>query len=121
MINLTQDKENIIFLTLFEKQTLESPYFLFEFENDLNNKKFYFNTEDISTVQCCRYNKFIVNVTGGTENLSGGTIKLRNGSYTYNVYEASAQTLSYSSTTMLSLETGKVIVEGTENINSIYQ
>jgi len=122
MICLEQNKENIIALTLSENSTLESPNFLFEFKNDADLSLLYFVSEDINPCSC-RYNRFIITLSGSTyQNLSASTVYLKNGSYTYNVYESSGFTLDYSSTTTNVLETGRVVVQGTDNsVNEIYK
>jgi hypothetical protein len=81
-----------------------------------------FNAPDLSTFKC-RYNRFDIIESGSTYvNLTGGTINLIPGSYTYNVYESTTPTLDISGTTGVVLSTGKVIVNGTDNeIPDIYK
>ena len=82
----------------------------------------YFTGADLSTYKC-RYNRFDIIETGTTYvNLTGATVNLRSGSYTYDIYEASASTLSVSATTGTIISTGKVLVNGTDtDIPAIYR
>lgn len=122
MIIINKNSNNTFQLTLTENSTLSSPYYLFEFKNDITLDSVYFIAEDISTQQQ-RYNEFIVTETSGTQVLTSGTITLNpTGFWTYNVYE------QYSSTNLNptlsdntnSLETGKVKVIGSSQTYSTY-
>lgn len=122
MIYLNKNTNNTVILELTSNSQLLSPYFLFEFKNDLTKDYTYFNATDLSTYKC-RYNRFEIIETGSTyTNYTGGTIYLIPGTYVYNIYEGSQQTLNITGTTGVSLNTGKVIVNGSDNeISSIYR
>ncbi len=113
MINLQKDTANTVILELTSVSTLLNPYYLFEAINDMQPTNItYFTGTDLSTYKC-RYNRFTITETGTTYvNLTGGTINLITGSYKYNIYEASASTLSVSATTGSIISTGKLIVDG---------
>lgn len=113
MINLQKDTQNTVILELTSVSTLLNPYYLFEAINDMQPTNItYFTGTDLSTYKC-RYNRFTITETGTTYvNLTGGTINLLTGSYKYNIYEASASTLSVSATTGSIISTGKLIVNG---------
>ena len=121
-INKNAYSTNILELTCVSN--LLNPYYLFEFINEYNQGVTYFHCPDTSTA-FCRYNQFIVCETGTTSViLSAGTINLPPGGYTYNVYEATAVTLSISATTgRVVSANNKAFVNGVEtNItNEIYQ
>ena len=115
MLFLKRDTSNTVVLTLQENATITAttPNYLFEFISDDSNVAKLFTATDSSS-NVCRYNQFIISVTGGTENLTGGTIDLtNNGYYKYNVYEqVSATNLAISGTTS-KVETGKMFLSGT--------
>lgn len=114
MIYIQQAITGSSVFTLTEKTTLSSPYFLFEFISDDSRISKIFTAPDISS-NTARYNEFDIILTGGTENLLDGLIKLNiNGFYKYNCYEMSGSTnLDISGTTGVILEKGKVLISGT--------
>lgn len=123
MINLQKDTANTVILELTSVSTLLNPYYLFEAINDMQpNNITYFTGTDLSTYKC-RYNRFTITETGTTYvNLTASTINLITGSYKYNIYEASASTLSVSATTGSIISTGKLIVDGEDtDIPAVYR
>ncbi len=123
MIYLDKNFANTVILELTSVSTFINPFYLFEFVNDMNVDDItYFTGTDLSNFKC-RYNRFTITETGTTfTNLSASTINLITGSYTYNVYEASASTLSVSATTGVAISTGKVIVNGIDsNLPEVYR
>lgn len=93
---ITRGTNSTIVFTLKEKQTLTSPYFLFElrFRGDGTTVKT-FIASDISTYSD-RYNEFLVTeVNAGSEILTSGTVNLQNvGEWHYRIFEqASASNL----------------------------
>jgi len=123
MINLQKDTANTVILELTSVSTLLNPYYLFEAVNDMQpNNITYFTGTDLSTYKC-RYNRFTITETGTTYvNLTASTINLITGSYKYNIYEASASTLSVSATTGSIISTGKLIVDGEDtDIPAVYR
>jgi hypothetical protein len=120
MIVLDRGQTNTVILELTSNSSLLNPNYLFEFKNDLNNNFTYFFSEDLSNFKC-RYNRFQI-IENDTAIPLSGQVTLLTGMYTYNIYEASAVTLSVSATTGRVIQTGKVIVNGTNsNIPSIYR
>lgn len=102
-----QNSSNELYLTVSERQTLSNPNYLFSF----------WSHSDKNTYNCIvpimssnsRYDLFSL-TENTTENLTGGTIHLYTGLYSYSVYEqASATNLNLSSTGGL-LERGLMIV-----------
>lgn len=80
-------------LTLVEKTTIEDPYYLFEFINDLTGVKYYqvFTDVSIPGPQRERSNLFnieVVNSGAGANQIILGNI----GTYEYNIYEQSSPT-----------------------------
>lgn len=122
MIYLTKNSTSTVILELTQISTLLNSYYLFEFVNDMNKSVSYFSANDLSSYKC-RYNKFNLTETGSTyTNYSAGTVNFKTGSYTYNVYEASATTLSVSATTGNIISTGKAFVAGADlDIANIYR
>lgn len=122
MIYIKKNTNNNVVLTLSESSTLLNPYYLFEFvyEGNLNPVILYFTTSDTS-LAVDRYNLFVINenstgsTTGGT-----GSIQLMGGQYRYNIYEASASTLSVSATTQRVVQNGRMFVDSNgTNTNQI--
>ena len=103
-------------MTLTEKVTLSSPYFLFEFTSDITNSRVVFLASDLSNYND-RYNQFLITETSGTTDFTSGTIEMNpTGTWTYRVFE---QTSSSNLDTNLvdnkvPLEIGIVKVKGTE-------
>ena len=130
MIYITKNTNNKIVLTLCETSRLTNPFYLFEFTNEyiLESNPIYFTTPNLSSNQQ-RYDLFnlIESVIGSTTGGNDVALSLTSGQYRYNVYEASALTLSISATTGQIIETGRMIVESIDNpititgtSNSIY-
>lgn len=86
---ITRNSNSTIIFTLKEKQTLTSPYFLFElkFRGDGTTTKT-FIASDTSTYSD-RYNQFLVTeVNSGSEILTSGTVNLQNvGEWHYRIFE----------------------------------
>ena len=83
---------NVVVVTLSEKITIASPYFLFEFINNQTQQKYYCISADVS-VYPERYNKFTIVVKTTTPAPLSGEIQIPLGDeYTYNVYEQSNNT-----------------------------
>ena len=83
---------NVVVLTLSEKITISSPYFLFEFINNQTQQSYYCISADVS-VYPERYNKFTIVVKTTTPAPLSGEIQIPLGDeYTYNVYEQSNNT-----------------------------
>lgn len=115
MIVINKNQSNTVILELTTFSQLIDPTYLFEFINGINpNSITYFTAEDQSGYKC-RYNRFDIIEDPIAIPLSG-QVTLRSGQYTYNVYEATGVTLSVSATTGRVLSTGKVQVNGDDNI-----
>lgn len=86
---ITRSTNSTIIFTLKEKQTLTSPYFLFElkFRGDGTTTKT-FIASDTSTYSD-RYNQFLVTeVNAGSEILTSGTVNLQTvGEWHYRIFE----------------------------------
>jgi hypothetical protein len=120
MIVIDKATTNTVILELTSNSSFLNPNYLFEFKNDLNNNLTYFTAQDQSTFKC-RYNRFDI-IENTIEIPLSGQVTLLTGMYTYNVYEASAVTLSVSATTGRVVQTGKVIVNGTNSsVPSVYR
>jgi len=112
-----------VILELTSVSSLINNYYLFQFINDINPSSItYFTGTDLSNFKC-RYNRFDIVETGSTyTNYTAATINLKTGSYTYNVYESTASTLTISATTGIAISTGKAYVNGVDNdIPSVYR
>ena len=108
MIVLENGVSNKVALTLTEKATLTTPYYLFELIDDDSNISILFTGADIST-NTNRYNEFLIEVNLSPIDLLDSKIELvTKGYYKYNVYEqVSATNLLIANTTSL-VENGKM-------------
>ena len=115
VIYIAKNSLNNVVLTLSESSTLTNPFYLFEFINEWqveeNPTSIFFTTPDISDYTE-RYNLFQIteSITGSTTGGTNVALSLTNGQYKYNVYEASASTLSISATTGVIIESGRQVV-----------
>lgn len=130
MIFLQKDTVNKVVLTLSESSRLSSANYLFEFISDFQlypyNTPIYYTTPDTSNATL-RFNLFEIELasSGSTTGGTSVALNLTSGQYTYNIYEASASTLSVSATTGNIIETGRMVVEldnqtSINTINDIY-
>ena len=120
MLIINKGAVNELIVTLSEKCTLTSPYFLFEFVNDITRTSKIFMATDISSYTD-RYNKFSITETSGGENLLTGIITLgETGFYHYRIFEqTSASNLVIANATGL-VECGKLKVIGTSVSHATY-
>jgi hypothetical protein len=96
MLLITRSSSNVIVLTLTEKVTLTSPYFLFEFKCEQNQQRYYFIAANTSSYTY-RYDQFTVTeTTAALQDPANGSINLPYvGEYEYRVWEqASSSNLS---------------------------
>lgn len=118
MIFLNKNTTNQIVLTLTESSRLNSPNYLFIFQNefDLTQTDIPFTTPDKSGYTD-RYNLFEIKeaVTGSTSGGNNVPLSFVAGQYKYKVYESTGTTLSISATTGRILEYGRMVVAGEEN------
>ena len=113
MIYIKKGVTNKVVLTLTEKSTLTSPYYLFIFENefDLEENPIPFTTTDLS-FSTNRYNLFEITESDSGE-VDGGIdipLKLVIGQYKYSIYESEFETLDISDTTGQVIESGRMVV-----------
>lgn len=119
MIYIVKDTSNTIVLTLNELSSLVNPNYLFEFiyeGNDLSNP-IYFTTPN-TTFAPSRFDSFILNesISGSTTGGTNVSLSLMAGQYEYKVYESSASTLSISATTGVVIESGRMVVDDSNNL-----
>jgi len=121
MIYLKQNNVNTVILTLTEKTTITSPFYLFEFVSNSTKQTVYFTGSDISTNKT-RYNEFNIELTTGVSDLLNSVLNLDpNGFYSYSVYSQESPTnLDINNITEL-VETGKVyVVPEFEETKTVY-
>ena len=121
MIYLKQNNVNTVILTLTEKTTITSPFYLFEFVSNSTKQTVYFTGSDISTNKT-RYNEFNIELTTGVSDLLTSVLNLDpNGFYSYSVYSQESPTnLDINNITEL-VETGKVyVVPEFEETKTVY-
>lgn len=120
MILINKNENNYITVTLAEKLTLTSPTYLFKFTNDIEGTSVKFIASNISTYQY-RYDQFLITETSGSTNLTSGVISLSPvGYWSYTIYEQTSTTNLDERLTTGILETGKVLVVGTDTIPAEY-
>ena len=120
MLVINKNANNYITVTLFEKTTLASPYYLFKFQSDITGSSVKFIATNTSSYTY-RYDQFLITETSGTTNLTSGVINLDPvGDWTYTIYEQSSATNLIESLTTGIVERGKVRVVGTNTIPSEY-
>ena len=111
---------NKVVLTLTEKSKLNSPYYLFIFENefDLETNPIPFTTSDIS-FSTNRYNLFEITESDSGEEDGGIDVplKLIIGQYKYSIYESEIETLDINDTTGQIIESGRMVVVSDDIIN----
>lgn len=122
MINISKNQNNVVVLTLTEKSTLTNPKYLFSFVNGNTREVTNFIAVD-NSIYTSRYNEFNIIESGTTYvNLTGGTINLKPGMYSYTIYEQNSPTNLIVSAATGVVEVGKVIVEGQDNtISEVYR
>lgn len=79
---------NTVYCTLTEKATLNSPIYVFVFQNDNTRERFMVTNSDTST-ETARYNKFAITVQANPTWTSGQVALSKYGFYTYYAYEVS--------------------------------
>jgi hypothetical protein len=106
-----------LIMTLKEKQTLASPYFLFQFICEGSNKEVVFIAADISGYTE-RFNKFSI-IESATPNPTQGEVTLEEGIHEYRVYEqlSSTNLIVGNAYNQTPLEVGLVKVTGTPTDN----
>lgn len=124
---INKNAQNTVVLKLKALSSLSTPYYLFHFYNAFDEgTEIFFNATDQSAFNCS-YNLFDIIETASTlTNLTASTPSIYLfplESWNYNIYEATASTLSISATTGVILNTGKVIVvnnAGFTTVDPIY-
>lgn len=116
MLVVNKNSNNTFILTLNEKQTLASPYFLMRCVSDYNRtEKAFVLATDLSSYTT-RYNQFLF-TESTTEVLTSGTATLNpSGWWTYYVYEqtSSSNTNYLLASNTVPLEIGRIWVNFTE-------
>lgn len=106
MLLLTKNNVNTVVLTLNEKKTLASPFYLFSFLHVDSNTTTNFLPVAISATT--RFNEFQITETASTlSNLTGGTVNLNESFYEYKIYEQTGNT-----NTGITNTTGSILEEG---------
>lgn len=126
MITLEQSVAKKVVLTLTERATLPSPFFLIVFESDQDpdreNLRLY--SPDLATaLQKERFNLFLITMddAGSTEGgVDDAPISLPTGTYTYKVYESETQTTTIADTTGEILEEGLCVVSNPNEYNNTF-
>jgi hypothetical protein len=120
MVIINKNANSYLRLSLAEKSTLTTPYYLFVFTNDLTKQEKIFTQFDSSSYPY-RYNEFLI-TDSTSENLSSGVINFNpTGFWSYKVYEMEDSTnLLVANCTSL-VEEGRAEVIGTATEFKKYQ
>lgn len=117
---INKGQNNYIVFTLFEKQTLVSPYWLFELTNKVEKSPIYFIASDVSSFPL-RFNKFLITETSGTNIPTSGVITLaEEGEYDYRIFEQTSSTNLNPINTTNVVEVGMIKVTGTKPTTTSY-
>lgn len=120
MLLIYKGQTNNVALTLKEKTTLTTPFYLFSLINDSTKEEKLFLASDISSFKD-RYNEFVIE-ENSTEDLLSGKVKLTlEGFYTYRIYEQESSTNVNKSLTGNLVEVGKALIFGEENLTEAYE
>lgn len=114
MIYIKKGQLNKVILTLSETSQLQSPYYLFVFENEyiLEEEPIYWTSPDLSN-HTNRYNEF--DLVEGEDGLT-----LISGQYSYSVYESSNPNPQLiTDTTGRIIEKGRMVVEINNTTNEL--
>lgn len=110
---INKGQNNFIVFTLYEKQTLTTPYFLFELKHKVENNPIYFISADLSSYPT-RFNKFLITETSGAQLPTSGVITLaEEGEYDYRIFEQTSSSNLNPVNTTSELERGMIKVIGT--------
>lgn len=117
MLVITRGQANTLYVTLTEKQTLTSPYYLVRFTNLITNTSKYCICSDSSSYTD-RYNALAF-TESDTETPLTGQVKLNyEGEWRYEIWEQTSSTnLNPDATTSL-LETGIAVVKSSTSANT---
>lgn len=112
MQKITRLSNSTLVFTLTEKQTLTSPYWLFElkFRGDNTTVKTFIASDTSSYPD--RYNQFLVTeVDAGSELLTSGTVNLQNtGEWHYRIFEQSSSSNLIVANATTECENGIILV-----------
>lgn len=112
---INKDTVNDLVVTVSERITLSSPFYLFVLQSKFNSTEYrYFNAVNISNNKI-RYDEFLVTETTGAS-YSNAEVDLFTGEWDYKIYESVTKTLDPDDTTGVILENGLLIVTD-ENYN----
>lgn len=104
MLYITKGDTKTIAVTLHEKQTLTSPYWLWRFVSDTTNKEYAVVIAEVVSAYTQRSNRF--EITEGT------TVTLPEGIYTYYVYEQTSNSNTDYRLATSCCEVGQIKVDG---------
>lgn len=104
MLYITRNSTTRVAVTLYEKQTLTSPYWLWRFVSDTTNVELTAVIAEVSNNYKQRSNLF--DITEGT------TVTLSEGIYTYYIYEQSNNTNTDYRLATTCCEIGQIKVDG---------
>lgn len=106
---ITKGQNNTLVFTLFERVTLDNPYFLVRLQSRSSNVVKRFILPGNQSGHPERFDQFVI-TESVTENLTSGTVSLENGQHFYKIYEqASSTNLNENIATTL-LEEGVILV-----------
>lgn len=119
MIIIFKGQANEVVLTLTEKASLSSPYYLFEFQNDSDKTVQRFIAEDVSSFTD-RYNRFAITEKSNPDNLSGEVELSLPGFWSYTIREQTSSTNLDPDQSGEIVETGRVRVIGVSTTSYKY-
>ena len=116
---INKGQSNTVVVTLKEKTTLITVFYLFEFKNTASGEKKYCVVSELSS-ELERYNKFLITEKTSPTSING-EIELAIGDYVYKIYEQDDET-NLNPTGLTIVETGFAsCVDLTTNLNKEYE
>ena len=120
MVKVTQDTLNYVTLTLSEKSTLDSPYYLLELVSNQDSTSKVVRLAGDTTLNVYRYNRFPLTLADeGSEDLANGIIHLLDGTFNYYAWESTTTSMDLADATGI-VESGELVVTSTEADPNIF-
>lgn len=120
MLVIAKNTNTNLIVTVTEKVTLATPYFLFVFQSDVTKEKVIFLQAN-SSAHTDRYDEFIITERSTNLNFSSGIIELNpHGTWTYEIFEQSSSSNLIEANAGTRLETGIAKVLGTQETYTTY-
>ena len=120
MLVINKNANNTFIVTVTEKVSISSPYFLFVFQSDVTSEKVIFLQSNTST-HTDRYDEFIITERSTSLNASSGIVEMNpHGTWTYKIFEQASSSNLLEANTGALLEIGVAKVLGSQETYTTY-